>query len=73
MRVLLCSLVIVIGFAPAGLAANWQIAGARCETGSHGATWKGRDDAGRELPSGIYFTRFEAAGERQSGKLTLIR
>ncbi len=36
-------------------------------------SWKGRDDAGRELPSGIYFTRFEAAGERQSGKLTLIR
>jgi len=41
--------------------------------GRHAATWRGRDDRGRELSSGIYFTRFEAAGEQHTGKLTLLR
>jgi hypothetical protein len=43
------------------------------EAGTHAVIWSGRNASGHELPSGIYFTRFEAAGERQSGKLTLIR
>jgi predicted outer membrane repeat protein len=43
------------------------------EAGRHSLTWNGRDDSGKELASGVYFTRFRAAGESQSRKLTLLR
>ncbi|MBM4118128.1 hypothetical protein FJ251_10390 [bacterium] len=36
--------------------------------------WDGRDETGRALPAGLYFTRLAADGERQVGpKLTLLR
>jgi hypothetical protein len=41
--------------------------------GDHDFTWDGRDESGRELPSGVYFSRLEAEGEVQSGKLVLSR
>ncbi len=43
------------------------------EAGVHGVVWDGQDDSGRSLPSGIYFTRFEAGGENHGGKLTLLK
>jgi serine protease AprX len=41
--------------------------------GRHEVTWNGRDDRGRELPSGIYVCRLEAAGIRCARRLALIR
>jgi hypothetical protein len=39
--------------------------------GRHEATWNGRDDTGRRLPSGVYFARMRAAGYREVVKVTL--
>ncbi|MBA4377716.1 MAG: hypothetical protein C0395_03540 [Gemmatimonas sp.] len=39
--------------------------------GRHEAAWNGRDDAGRRLPSGVYFARLRAAGCREVIKVTL--
>ncbi len=36
-------------------------------------TWRGRDSAGRELPSGVYFARLEAGVSRLTHKMLLIR
>lgn len=41
--------------------------------GPHALQWDGRDDAGRELPSGVYLLSLEAAGRREGGKLLLLR
>ena len=41
--------------------------------GVHSREWDGRDDAGRPLPSGVYFCRSEAAGRQQVRKLVLAR
>jgi hypothetical protein len=45
----------------------------RAATGTSGVTWDGRDDAGRELPAGLYFWR--AAGEdvSASGRVARLR
>jgi hypothetical protein len=37
------------------------------------AVWDGRDDDGRELPSGVYFVRLEAGHETAVEKVVLIR
>lgn len=41
--------------------------------GEFQVTWDGRDEAGRQVASGIYFYRLEAQGQRQTRKLTLMR
>ncbi len=41
--------------------------------GSHEVTWNGRDNLGRELPSGLYFYELQTPGFRQVRKMTLIR
>ncbi len=43
------------------------------ELGSHEFSWDGHDDAGRELPSGVYYCRIEIAGQRQSQEVIRIR
>jgi M6 family metalloprotease-like protein len=35
--------------------------------------WDGRDNSGRDLPSGVYLTRVKAGGQTKKGKLVLIR
>ena len=40
--------------------------------GPHEATWDGRDDGGRALPAGLYFTRLEWAGLTTARRLTLV-
>jgi hypothetical protein len=37
------------------------------------ATWDGRDQSGREVPSGVYFGRLETAGGERTVKLALLR
>lgn len=41
--------------------------------GIHEVTWDGRDDSGREAPSGIYFTRLITSGAMLSRKMVLLR
>jgi hypothetical protein len=42
-------------------------------TGYHEVTWNGRDSTGREIPSGIYFSRLEVGGQVAHGRMTLVR
>lgn len=41
--------------------------------GIHRVVWDGRDSAGRELTSGIYFARLQAGGMEVSEKVLLVR
>ncbi|HUV36779.1 MAG TPA: FG-GAP-like repeat-containing protein [Patescibacteria group bacterium] len=41
--------------------------------GRHETHWRGVDAGGRQLPSGIYFTRLRAGGIETTGKITLVR
>lgn len=43
------------------------------EPGPHEVSWDGRDAAGREMQSGIYFVEYRTAGVRRCGKITLLR
>ncbi|MBD3161834.1 MAG: T9SS type A sorting domain-containing protein, partial [Candidatus Eisenbacteria bacterium] len=41
--------------------------------GRHVIRWDGRDDAGREAASGVYFVRLRTPGNRSSDRLVLLR
>jgi hypothetical protein len=41
--------------------------------GPYDITWDGRDDQGREMPSGVYFYSLEAGDESAAGKMVLMR
>ena len=41
--------------------------------GRHEIPWTGVDRAGRAMPSGVYFSRLDAAGAQQTGRLVLVR
>jgi len=41
--------------------------------GSHARTWKGRDEAGREVAAGLYLAELRAADFRQVRKLILLK
>jgi flagellar hook assembly protein FlgD len=41
--------------------------------GDHEFTWNGRDNNGRQLPSGTYFYSIVSGGERQSRKMLLLK
>ncbi len=41
--------------------------------GLHQVGWDARDDAGRPMPSGVYFYRLEESDNRMSGRLVLTR
>ena len=40
--------------------------------GAHRATWDGRDDAGRDVPGGVYFYRLDVNGERLADKVMML-
>ena len=41
--------------------------------GHKGVTWNGRDRAGREVASGVYFYKLTAAGVTQTRKMVITR
>lgn len=41
--------------------------------GIHRVRWDGRNSAGQPVASGLYFVRFEAMGQQQVHKITLVR
>lgn len=43
------------------------------DAGEHRLEWDGCDDAGRALPSGVYFARLRTGGAAESVKLMLVR
>jgi hypothetical protein len=45
----------------------------RVSTGSHKFAWDGRNEAGREAASGVYFLRLEAPGYIGTKRLVLVR
>ncbi len=47
--------------------------GASLEAGRHEVPWDGRDAAGRDVASGVYFYRLEAAGESITRKMILVK
>jgi len=44
----------------------------RLSAGTHEIDWDGRDDAGKKLPSGIYFYRLITGEKEETGKLILV-
>jgi hypothetical protein len=47
--------------------------GAVHAAGQYWYNWDGKDDLGRELPSGVYFCRIEALGTDATKKMTLLK
>lgn len=43
------------------------------DAGRHEFIWEGRDDAGHELPSGVYLVNLRAAGVGESRRIVLLR
>jgi hypothetical protein len=43
------------------------------ESGSHSLVWKGQDDAGKSVASGVYFYRLETQGKTLSHKMLLLK
>ncbi|UCG53419.1 MAG: aryl-sulfate sulfotransferase [Candidatus Latescibacterota bacterium] len=43
------------------------------ETGPHEVVWRGRDQSGQPVSSGVYFCRLSAPGSVQSNKIVLIK
>jgi T5SS/PEP-CTERM-associated repeat protein len=41
--------------------------------GRHEVLWDGRDDGGREQPSGVYLSRLRSSGREVMGRMTLVR
>lgn len=44
-----------------------------CPAGTNLITWDGADNNGRDVGSGVYFSRVEAAGRVYTGKMLLVR
>lgn len=45
----------------------------RLPPGRHEVQWRGRDEDGREMASGVYLYRLEAGGASALGRMTLVR
>ncbi len=43
------------------------------EAGSHAVSWRGRDDAGRPVASGVYLYRVDTGGESVTRKMLLLK
>ncbi|MCK4412550.1 MAG: hypothetical protein KAY32_03295 [Candidatus Eisenbacteria sp.] len=43
------------------------------QAGTQSITWRGMDDAGHPVPSGVYFIRFQADGCNVTKQILLLR
>jgi len=43
------------------------------KAGTYTVTWRGRDDRGREVSSGVYFYRFTAGGMAETHRMLLLK
>ena len=50
-----------------------EVADSEFPAGAHSVSWNGRDRDGAQVPSGVYFWRFETPGMKQSGRLARLR
>ena len=50
-----------------------NLADAHFDRGEHSLVWKGRDDHGQGVGSGVYFVKMEAVGFGETQKLVLLR
>jgi hypothetical protein len=50
-----------------------QLATGRHAAGEHRIRWNGRDDAGGEVPTGVYLVRLRAGGRTATERVTLVR
>lgn len=46
--------------------------GLECEAGAGSVAWNGKDDAGRQVPTGVYFFRMMSGTDVTSGKMLLV-
>jgi hypothetical protein len=60
-------------FDAAGRAVRRLCDGFRWNAGVHDLQWDGRDDAGRDVPAGVYLARVETAGAHQSARIVMVR
>jgi len=56
-----------------GVKVRTLLAGVSMTAENHEAIWDVRDDAGRLVPSGIYFCRLEAGGHTETMRMTLVK
>ncbi len=45
----------------------------RMDRGTHSITWDGKEDAGRSVPSGLYFISFKTNSHTETRKISLVR
>jgi len=57
----------------AGRRVRTLLAGEPMAAGRCAAVWLGRDDAGREVPAGVYFYRLRAGGFGDTRRMTLVK
>jgi hypothetical protein len=50
-----------------------ELVAERRRPGSYSVLWDGRDSRGRDMPSGVYLVRLEAADTVRMGKMLLVR
>jgi hypothetical protein len=50
-----------------------EVFAGRCKPGRYEAVWDGRNQAGSEVSSGVYFCRMEGSGFSQAKRLVLLR
>ena len=60
-------------YAPTGRLIRTLLDAVELPTGRHEAVWRGRDDAGREVASGVYYYRLRTSERDVTRSLVLIR
>ena len=49
------------------------LADQRCDAGAHSIQWNGLDDAGKQVPGGVYMVVLKSSGHREIKKIVLLK